>query len=112
MTPQSDSAGEPESDKPVEQPSDEPATEPDLPMMWTQMATRKRPEIATIGIQLSIRVPPRFWNVDDDCNGWVDQDGTHQGNATINTVGFYQGQAYSFSDSCEARSNGWMDLQM
>lgn len=116
MTPQSDSAGEPESDKPAEQPSDEPATEPDLP---DDVDSDGYTEEAGDCDDWDPAINPgatEIWNgVDDDCNGWVDQDGTHQGNATINTVGVYQGQAYSFSDSCEGevqRLDGFADVEL
>ena len=101
MAAKSDSAGEASVERPVEQPSDEPATEPDLP-----------DDVDSDGFTVAEgdcddwdpAVYPgatEVWNgADDDCNGWVDQDGRHEGAATLNSVGVYQGQAYSFVDSC------------
>ena len=37
---------------------------------------------------------------DDDCDGYVDADGVHVGELSLEAVAIYQGQAYSFTQTC------------
>ena len=37
---------------------------------------------------------------DDDCDGYVDADGVHSGMLTLEAVAIYQGQAYTFEQTC------------
>jgi len=37
---------------------------------------------------------------DDDCDGYVDADGVHSGTLELEAVAIYQGEAYSFEQTC------------
>ena len=40
-------------------------------------------------------------NVDNDCNGWVDVDGYHQGTLSLRSSAIYEGVSYDFQDTCQ-----------
>lgn len=40
---------------------------------------------------------------DDDCDGYIDADGIHSGALILEAVAIYQGQPYSFSQTCYGR---------
>jgi hypothetical protein len=86
---------------PVVQPSDEPASEPDLPDDVDSDGFTEEDGDCDDWDPAVYPGATEIWNgLDDDCNGWVDQDGRHGGTTTFQSVGIYQSQAYSFSDNC------------
>ena len=40
-------------------------------------------------------------NEDDDCNGYIDADGIHEGTMELQAVAMYQGQPFYFTQTCE-----------
>ena len=116
MTGKSDTASVLPSNKPSEEPSVEPATEPNLPDDVDSDGYTEEAGDCDDWDPAVNPSAPEVWNgIDDDCNGWVDQDGVHRGNAVLNTVGVYQGQPYYFSDGCTGqiqRLNGFADIEI
>ena len=45
------------------------------------------------------------WNYeDDDCDGFEDLDGVHEGSLHLQAVGIFEGTAYSFEQQCEVET--------
>lgn len=86
---------------PASQPSEEPASEPDLPDDVDSDGFSEAQGDCDDWDPAVYPGATETWNgQDDDCNGWVDQDGRHAGTMGFQSVGIYQSQAYSFSDNC------------
>ncbi len=53
---------------------------------------------------------------DNDCDGWIDWDGIHDGSLVLTATAIYEGQPYPFNQSCSAitrreRSNLEIDIE-
>ena len=66
-----------------------------------EQSQRQRPTVHLESKKEHHLESPEEWNYeDDDCDGYEDIDGIHSGSLSLQAVGIYEGDAYSFEQEC------------
>lgn len=87
--------------RPPEQPSSEPATEPILPDdVDSDGFSEEDGDCDDWDPAINPDAEEVLNGLDDDCNGWIDQDGLHEGSGVFVSTAVYQSVVYNFSDQC------------